>query len=166
MTARRFLNWIRHSTKRVRRLQEERKLLISSMYPGALRLKLVQVQESAPDDKIARVAGDVDVLTARIDAQLDEMEMARAYATEIIGEIRDPRLRDILTLYYLKTYTAREAMGKTHLIMEYAINLSWQDVAWEMQMPVRKVHRLHAEALRAFERMADALPESLPGERR
>lgn len=163
MTARRFLNWVRSGTKRIRHLQEERKLLMSSMYPGALRMKIVQVQESAPDDKIARVAGDVDVITARIDAQIDEMEMARAYASEIIADIHDRHLRDVLTWYYLKTYTAHEEIGKTHLLMEYAINLSWHDVAWEMHMPVRKVHRLHAEALRAFERLADALPESLPG---
>lgn len=162
MTGSAFLHWIRHSTNRVRRLQEERKLLLSSQYPGAVRLKLVQVQESAPDDKIARVQGEAETLAERIDAQLDEIEMARAYAEEVIEEIEDKRHRDVLTLYYLKTYTVREAVGKTHLMMSYQTNFTWQDVAWEMRTRVAKVHRWHKQALAEFCKLADCLPESLP----
>lgn len=158
--ARTFLRGIRNSARKIRSMEEHADFLRSVVFPGALRLKQVQVQESMPKDTISSKLAAVDAINRRIRTETRDAKDAREYAEEVIGFLPDKRHRRLLTLYYLESYRTYEEAGKTRKPITGYVSLRWHDVASEMGLRVRDVHRIHHEALIAFEEEA-FLPEEL-----
>ena len=156
--ARSFLKGVRNSARRIEALEMRREFLRSVVFPGAIRYKTDIVQESAPDDQMAKRMADVEALHDDIRRIAHEARCDRKIAEEVIEDLEDHTQRRVLELYYLTTYPTYEEFGKTHLGMTGRCNLSWPDVAREMRMHIRHVHAIHREALIAFEE-ASYLPE-------
>lgn len=158
--ARVFLRSVRNSTRKIRSMEEHAEFLRSVVFPGALRLKHVQVQESAPRDVLSQKLAAVDAINRRIAWEMYEARYDRKYAEEVIEDLTDKTHRRLLTLYYLTTYPTYEELGQTHKPVHGFISPSWHDVAHEMHMRLREVHATHRQALIAFEEEA-YLPDDM-----
>lgn len=156
--ARTFLRQVRVSEGKIRIMVSHAKYVRSIVFPGALRMRQVQVQESSPQDTLSQKLAAVEDMYRRIEAERDEANLARKYAEEVIGSLPDKQHRQVLTLYYLRAYETYEEAGKTKKAITGISSLRWPDVAWEMKLPLRDVHRIHRKALIAFEKDA-CLPE-------
>lgn len=153
MDARDFLKGIRNDRQKMRQLDERREHLRSLASPGGIRLKAVQVQESAPDDKMSRVLSELDAVETRLESMRREWNMDYKIACEVLEDIKDKKQRQLLELYYLTTQEVAEAVGKTH-VLKYFEPLSWRDVSQHMHMPISTLHEIHIHALIAFDRAA------------
>lgn len=158
--ARSFLKDVRNSARRIEALEMRREFLRSVVFPGAIRYKTDLVQESAPDDRMAKYMADIEALHDDIRRIAHEARCDRKIAEEVLDDIEDYAQRRVLELYYLTTYPTYEEIGKTHLVVSGRCNRSWPDVAREMRMHIRHVHAIHRAALITFEEVS-YLPEEL-----
>ena len=142
MTAKELLITCRREKKELLILAERREQLATSLLPKAMRIKPVSVQESAEQDPMAkRMAAAVD-LDREIDKRMGEMLMHEAEAHRIVKKIKDPRYRQLLTLYYL---SFQNTQGKRLY--------TWEKVAEKMGYSQQRLFEMIPEAYYALEKV-------------
>lgn len=150
-----FLNGVRSCIIEARSLSERLEYERSRLYPGALRIKPVTVQESPPTDKMAESFARLTETEAALQKRVETLDRDIAYAHEVIAKIDDSRYRQALTLYYLSTMEIREMVGKPERELIRHRNYDWDDVADEMGISQRHAWNLGVKAREEFERLAD-----------
>lgn len=115
-------------------LTEKQEQLRTSLYPQAVRIKEISVQESGADDQMSsRLAAVVD-MDKEIDGLRFNILIRQLQAYQIISRIKEPKHRQVLELYYLMD---KKGGGF----------YTWEDVAEIMHYSEIWVKRLHGYAL-------------------
>lgn len=159
MTAKQFLIRVRRWQYKISSLEEHIEFLQSALYPGGMRLSKVRIQESTPDDKMLCVTVQIDEAVRKLERYKRDAKMDFAYAEEIIEEISDPDMRTVLRLYYLTPVRTYEEIGKTRQKIHGHLARTMRDVADQMNRQYYTVLRIHREAIKAFDTLAE-----LPGD--
>lgn len=131
MTAKEFLRGIRDNERRIKALMERRQQYYDIAMQGTGRHEARRLsgtsQSSRLEDAICRL---VD-LEADLDKQIDKLVDETRLAERMIGQLKDPRHRDVLRYRYLNCW-------------------SWERISQEMCYDRRWVLRLHGEGLQEF----------------
>ncbi len=152
--AHKFLRGVRDGLIEIEVLRNNRNQLAASLLPRAIRPREVDVQESAPQDRISGVEAKIADMDAVIGERVKRLETDWKYAHEVIMHMDSSKHRTVLTLYYLTTQESKEIRGKNDKEIVGQCLLSWDDVAVRMGKSVDWVKKLHGDALEEFGRIA------------
>lgn len=127
-----YLRSVRNLNKEIEARQRHREQLYASVTGSAIKLKTVNVQESAPDDKLAAVMADIYELDNKIQDSIIELTAKQAHALDLINSVAKSEHRSLLINYYLNAY-------------------SWEETANMLGYSVQHVFRMHGEVLRELD---------------
>lgn len=158
-TAKDYLQRVRNDLTRRQQLEERRANLHSRAFPGAIRPKVIQVQESAPPDKTAQILARVDALDFRIATELAQIRRRRVQAEYWISLIDNVLYRQILEQYYCTPIAVREEISGTEV--SWVCTQTWEMVAVVVHKSAGHVRNIHADAIKAFS-LVSGLPVEEP----
>ena len=127
-----YLRSVRNLNKEIKARQRHREQLYATVTGSAIKLKTVNVQESAPDDKLAAVMADIYELDNKIQDSIIELTAKQAHALDLINSVAKSEYRSLLINYYLNAY-------------------SWEETANMLGYSVQHVFRMHGEVLRELD---------------
>ena len=127
MTAKEFLRECRRIDRRIDWRREQLDRLRAQLEHGR-RPQLTGMPRGGHGGDWTATADKLIDLESRLDADLRRMCDMKQAAMDAIAAVGDPRLRDVLELYYLCGY-------------------SWEGVAEKLGYDLRWVYRLHGRAL-------------------
>lgn len=127
-----YLRSVRNLNKEIEARQRHREQLYATVTGSAIKLKTVNVQESAPDDKLAAVMADIYELDNKIQDSIIELTAKQAHALDLINSVAKSEHRSLLINYYLNAY-------------------SWEETANMLGYSVQYVFRMHGEVLRELD---------------
>ena len=127
-----YLRSVRNLNKDIEARQRHREQLYATVTGSAIKLKTVNVQESAPDDKLAAVMADIYELDNKIQDSIIELTAKQAHALDLINSVAKSEHRSLLINYYLNAY-------------------SWEETANMLGYSVQHVFRMHGEVLRELD---------------
>lgn len=127
-----YLRSVRNLNKEIEARQRHREQLYATVTGSAIKLKTVNVQESAPDDKLAAVMADIYDLDNKIQDSIIELTAKQAHALDLINSVAKSEHRSLLINYYLNAY-------------------SWEETANMLGYSVQHVFRMHGEVLRELD---------------
>jgi len=127
-----YLRSVRNLNKEIEARQRHREQLYATVTGSAIKLKTVNVQESAPDDKLAAVMADIYELDNKIQDSIIELTAKQAHALDLINSVAKSEHRSLLINYYLNAY-------------------SWEETANMLGYSVQHVFRMHGEVLRELD---------------
>ena len=131
MTVRELLQTCRDEKHEIVILEEKRDMLRASLLPRAIRPQKATVQ-SSPMNTFDNVQAAIFDLNVEIDRHLAAMYRHEERAFRLIFTLKDPRHRQLLTLYYL---SFREVRGRRSLYR-------WEHVAGKMNYSIENIYRL------------------------
>lgn len=131
-----FLRNIKTETLEIKLLQLKRDGLYSALMPKGIQYKSVDVQESGPSDSMAEKFGEIYELEKIIEGRIQELIRKNSMAHRMINELKDPRHRIVLEMYYLDMK-----------------RVTWEDIAREMGYSYREIQRFHGNALMELEKI-------------
>ena len=126
MTAKQFLRLARDSDRRIDAATERAERLRTRLEAGRMSRITGQPRGGAQDWTVT--ADTLIELERDVNSRVREMCRLKRLAQEAIDRIEEPRLREVLELYYLAGY-------------------SWKQVSDTMHLDERWVYRLHGRAL-------------------
>lgn len=127
-----YLRSVRNLNKEIEARQRHREQLYATVTGSAIKIKSVNVQESAPDDKLAAVMADIYELDNKIQDSIIELTAKQAHALDLINSVAKSEHRSLLINYYLNAY-------------------SWEETANMLGYSVQHVFRMHGEVLRELD---------------
>ena len=139
MRSKEYLKSIRNETIELKHLEEKIKWLYSSLFPGGLKYKEVDVQESTPPDLLSEKFAEIDEAAAELKERMEALAMKHLEAEHLISLLEDTKHRTVLELYYLSE-------RKTSL----------EKVAEKMEYSPRGIFYLYHDALTALDVVMEA----------
>lgn len=127
-----YLRSVRNLNKEIEARQRHREQLYATVTGSAIKIKSVNVQESASDDKLAAVMADIYELDNKIQDSIIELTAKQAHALDLINSVAKSEHRSLLINYYLNAY-------------------SWEETANMLGYSVQHVFRMHGEVLRELD---------------
>lgn len=134
MSSKEFLNKIRCIDMMINCKLEQVSKLRSMLLPGAIRYDKDKVQTSHDADTITDTMVKVLELEEKINVDIDELVELKSVAREKIEQMENE-------------------VEKVILYKRYFSNESFEQISVEMGYSWRHVHRLHAEALKNFDKI-------------
>ena len=134
MRSKEYLKSIRHETLELAHLRMKIEWLYSTLYPGGLKLKEVDVQETLPSDQLSEKFAEIDEATRELKTRTEALTKKHLEAEKLISMLEEVRHRNILQLYYLGDK-----------------RISLDEVAQEMNYSEREIDYLHKDALKALD---------------
>lgn len=134
MRSKEYLKSIRHENIELQHLKEKITWLYSSLFPGGLKWKQVDVQEAPPKDQLTEKFAEIDEAAEELKERMEALARKQLEAEHLISLLEDIRHRNVLELYYLS---------------EERTNLA--SVAEKMGYSGREVDYLHSDALKALD---------------
>lgn len=127
-----YLRSVRNLNKEIEAKKKHRESLYYLVTGSSIKIKTVNVQESAPDDKLAAVMAEVDELDRKISDDIIKLTAKQAKALEMINSVSKSEYRSLLIHYYLNAY-------------------SWDKTASMLGYSIQHIFRMHGEALRELD---------------
>ena len=144
MTSKTLLKKCRQEKLELLILTEKLDQLQASLYPRAIQLKEINVQESGDADPLAdRTAAVID-LKNEIQRQVYAMLQRELEAHRLVAKLRNSRQRQILELYYL-TFKV-DASHRCHLY-------TWEMVAEELGVSERHLYRMIPDTFKELKKV-------------
>lgn len=136
MTAKEHLQQIYILHKHIERLKYQREQIRAEMYSlgsPAGKMDVDKVQTSLSGDNMLKLIGKVDAIEKEILDEMDKLLTIQVKIVKEIEQVQDEQFKELLHLRYVQFKR-------------------WEEIAVDMSASIRHIHRLHGEALRAFDK--------------